>query len=245
MIKVGVFYPLTRRFEWDYYLNKHTPMVKARLGAALKKVEIEAGIGGGTPTATATYCAICQLGFQTMRGVPDSVRAARAGDHQRHRELHRRAAGGAGQRGEDVARTGWYPARQRRNAGSGRTARSRARRLRQAGGAEQVGDPVIADFENAERAVGRIEQARAVEAAPEIGERAALRRHERRLELLQHLVEAVTREGDAHKSQGAGEHTCRIVGKAGRRAARTLASGQNSARSDSRIGTSRTVGTDR
>lgn len=66
MIKVGVFYPLTRRFEWDYYLQKHTPMIKARLGAALKKVEIDTGIGGGTPTSQATYCAICQLHFESV-----------------------------------------------------------------------------------------------------------------------------------------------------------------------------------
>ena len=69
-------------------------------------------------------------------------------------------------------------ARASRHQQAGRQGREH-RRGRQAGGAEQVGDPVIADLEAAERAIRRIEQARAVEPAPEIRQRAALRRGRR------------------------------------------------------------------
>ncbi len=49
MIKVGVFYPQSKKFDWDYYLNTHTPMLGKLMGSALKKVEIEKGIAGGAP----------------------------------------------------------------------------------------------------------------------------------------------------------------------------------------------------
>ena len=66
MIKVGVFYPLTAKFDWDYYLNKHTPMLLKLMGSALKKVEIEQGLAGGGPGAPATYTTICHLHFDSV-----------------------------------------------------------------------------------------------------------------------------------------------------------------------------------
>ena len=66
MIKVGVFYPLTSKFDWDYYLNKHTPMIQKLLAPAMKKVEIEKGLGGGGPGAPATYTTICNLHFESI-----------------------------------------------------------------------------------------------------------------------------------------------------------------------------------
>ena len=66
MIKVGVFYPPTAKFDWDYYLNKHTPMLHELMGAALKKVEIDKGLAGGGPGAPATYTTICNLHFDSV-----------------------------------------------------------------------------------------------------------------------------------------------------------------------------------
>ena len=66
MIKVGVFYPLTKKFDWDYYLNKHTPMIKKLLAPAMKKVDIDQGMAGGGPGAPAAYTAICQLHFDSV-----------------------------------------------------------------------------------------------------------------------------------------------------------------------------------
>ena len=61
MIKVGVFYPQSNKFDWDYYMSKHTPLVGKLLGAALKKVDIEKGVAGGGPGTNATYQCICNL----------------------------------------------------------------------------------------------------------------------------------------------------------------------------------------
>jgi uncharacterized protein (TIGR02118 family) len=65
MIKVGVFYPQSKTFDWDYYISKHTPMIK-RLMPAMKKVEIEKGIAGGAPGTGATYQCICNLHFDSV-----------------------------------------------------------------------------------------------------------------------------------------------------------------------------------
>jgi uncharacterized protein (TIGR02118 family) len=66
MIKVGVFYPQTSKFDWDYYVGKHMPMVGNLLGPALKKAEVEKGLAGGGPGAPATYTAICHLHFDSV-----------------------------------------------------------------------------------------------------------------------------------------------------------------------------------
>lgn len=66
MIRVGVFYPLTAKFDWDYYLGKHTPMVQRLMGAALKKVEIDKGLAGPGPGAPATYTTVCTLSFDSV-----------------------------------------------------------------------------------------------------------------------------------------------------------------------------------
>jgi uncharacterized protein (TIGR02118 family) len=63
MIKVSVMYPNKpgARFDWAYYLDKHMPMVKARMGSALKFYAVDKGIGGGSPGDPATYLAIVHL----------------------------------------------------------------------------------------------------------------------------------------------------------------------------------------
>jgi uncharacterized protein (TIGR02118 family) len=66
MIKVGVFYPQSKKFDWDYYINKHTPLVQSRLSPAIKKVDIEKGVAGGAPGTSATYQCVCNLHFDSV-----------------------------------------------------------------------------------------------------------------------------------------------------------------------------------
>ena len=63
MIKVSVLYPskLGTRFDVDYYLTVHMPMAARLLGAAVRDISIEIGIGGSTAGAPAPYAAI--VGF--------------------------------------------------------------------------------------------------------------------------------------------------------------------------------------
>ena len=63
MIKVSVMYPNKpgARFDHDYYRNKHLPLIKKRMGVALKYYTIDKGLAGGAPSAPATYVAACHL----------------------------------------------------------------------------------------------------------------------------------------------------------------------------------------
>jgi uncharacterized protein (TIGR02118 family) len=78
MIRVNVFYPPTTKFDWDYYLGKHTPMIQQRLGAALKKVDIDKGLAGGAPGAPATYTTICNLYFDSVEAFQTAFAPAAA-----------------------------------------------------------------------------------------------------------------------------------------------------------------------
>lgn len=68
MIKVGVFYPYKEgcKFDMAYYLQKHIPMVKQKIGPALKSVAVEQGLSGGAPGAPMTYIAIGHLLFDSV-----------------------------------------------------------------------------------------------------------------------------------------------------------------------------------
>jgi uncharacterized protein (TIGR02118 family) len=90
VIKVSVLYPNTAgcRFDMNYYLNRHMPMVQQKLGAACKRMAVEEGIAGGAPGAPAIYVAMGHLYFDFDRGLPDRLRSARAGDPGRYSQLH-------------------------------------------------------------------------------------------------------------------------------------------------------------
>ena len=67
MIKVSVLYPNTAgcRFDMNYYLNQHVPMVQQKLGPACKRMAVEEGIAGGAPGAPAIYVAMGHLYFDS------------------------------------------------------------------------------------------------------------------------------------------------------------------------------------
>ena len=60
MIKVSVLYPNTpgSRFDVDYYTSTHMPMSVRLLGAALKDVSVEIGIGSAVRGDPAPFAAI-------------------------------------------------------------------------------------------------------------------------------------------------------------------------------------------
>ena len=68
MIKVSALYSNGDgvTFDLDYYCNKHIPMVKGLLGAALKDLTVDKGIAGGTPDSPATYVVMGHLYFESV-----------------------------------------------------------------------------------------------------------------------------------------------------------------------------------
>ncbi|HXX18766.1 MAG TPA: EthD family reductase [Candidatus Acidoferrum sp.] len=68
MIKVSVFYPNKEgaRFDMDYYLQKHIPMVRQKMAGAMKGMGVEQGIAGGMPGAPLTYRVIAHMTFDSV-----------------------------------------------------------------------------------------------------------------------------------------------------------------------------------
>jgi uncharacterized protein (TIGR02118 family) len=68
MIKVSVMYPSGQghTFDMGYYTGKHIPMVKLKLGTALKGVAVEQGIAGGEPGAPPAFLAFGHLYFDAV-----------------------------------------------------------------------------------------------------------------------------------------------------------------------------------
>ena len=63
MIKVSIMYPQNAgtRFDHDYYRDKHLPLIKRRMGDALKYYTIDSGLSGGAPGTPAPYVGMCHL----------------------------------------------------------------------------------------------------------------------------------------------------------------------------------------
>jgi len=68
MVKVSVFYPNGpgAKFDMNYYLKLHMPMVQQKLGTALKGLSVEEGLGGMPPGSPAPYLAGCDLLFDSV-----------------------------------------------------------------------------------------------------------------------------------------------------------------------------------
>jgi uncharacterized protein (TIGR02118 family) len=68
MIKLSVFYPNTqeKKFDMEYYLNSHVPMVAKTLGDALKDASYDKGLAGGAPGTPATFVAMANLYFNSI-----------------------------------------------------------------------------------------------------------------------------------------------------------------------------------
>jgi uncharacterized protein (TIGR02118 family) len=68
MIKVTVMYPNNEgsTFDMTYYCETHIPMVRQKLGAALKGVAVEQGISGEEPGSRAPYLALGHLLFESV-----------------------------------------------------------------------------------------------------------------------------------------------------------------------------------
>ena len=77
MIKVSVLYPNEsgKKFDMDYFKNKHIPMVGGLLeNMGLVRGEMESGISGSDPSAPAPFVAIACLYFNTTDEVHEAFK---------------------------------------------------------------------------------------------------------------------------------------------------------------------------
>jgi uncharacterized protein (TIGR02118 family) len=68
MIKVSVLYPYSdgSSFDMAYYLEKHMPMVRQKLGSALKGMAVDQGLAGGAPGSPPIHIAAGHLFFDSV-----------------------------------------------------------------------------------------------------------------------------------------------------------------------------------
>src|SRR2546429_1318178 len=68
MIKISVLYPKTSgaRFDMNYNLGTHIPMVRQLLGGACKGIAVEQGIAGASPGSAPPFAAMNHLYFDSV-----------------------------------------------------------------------------------------------------------------------------------------------------------------------------------
>ena len=68
MIKVTVMYPDTEgsTFDWEYYLERHIPLVCQRLASALKGAAVDRGLAGDDPGSRPPFIALVHLLFDSV-----------------------------------------------------------------------------------------------------------------------------------------------------------------------------------
>ena len=75
MIKVSVFYPNAegKKFNTDYYLNKHLPLVQEKLGNVLKRTAVEVGLAGLAPGSPPPYNIMGHLYFDSVEAFQAAI----------------------------------------------------------------------------------------------------------------------------------------------------------------------------
>ena len=66
MIRVTIAYPNGGKFDEDYYVNKHMPMIADKVGAALLKWEADKGVAGAVPGQPAPFVMMGHLYFNSL-----------------------------------------------------------------------------------------------------------------------------------------------------------------------------------
>lgn len=68
MIKVTVMYPNApdARFDMNYYVTRHLPMVRDKCAPECRSIAAEGGLAGGKPGSQAPYIAVGHLTFDSV-----------------------------------------------------------------------------------------------------------------------------------------------------------------------------------
>jgi uncharacterized protein (TIGR02118 family) len=74
MIKVTILYPNGdgKKFDMNYYVEKHMPLVASLLGDSLKLIKIDKGIASGQPDTPVPFLAIGYLYFDRLSAYQNS-----------------------------------------------------------------------------------------------------------------------------------------------------------------------------
>ena len=75
MITLNVLYPNKdgAKFDMNYYLTSHIPMLKRAFGSALKGCIVEQGLGGRDPGTRAKFAVLCHLRFDSAESYQHAI----------------------------------------------------------------------------------------------------------------------------------------------------------------------------
>ena len=93
MIRLTVLYPNLKgsRFDWDYYVNVHTPLAKKRCGNFVLKWEIDRGIegeGSGEPAPYQVAAYITLTSLEDFRKVMEEHGKELKGDFPNYTNVY-------------------------------------------------------------------------------------------------------------------------------------------------------------
>jgi uncharacterized protein (TIGR02118 family) len=78
LIRVNVLYPSSQgaRFDFDYYTQRHLPMVKQRLEPlGLLGITVDKGVAGLAPGSPAAYVTVASLQFESLESLQQGLAA--------------------------------------------------------------------------------------------------------------------------------------------------------------------------
>ena len=75
MIKFSIFYPNDKgkKFDMNYYVNNHIPMVMKKLGNAVKGGTVEQGLAGSEPGTPPIYVAMGHMLFDSVEEFQSAI----------------------------------------------------------------------------------------------------------------------------------------------------------------------------
>jgi uncharacterized protein (TIGR02118 family) len=81
MVTLTVLYPNKdgAKFDMDYYLTSHIPMLKRVLGSALTGCTVEHGLGGRDRGTKAEFAVLCHLHFDSVESYQQAFASPLAG----------------------------------------------------------------------------------------------------------------------------------------------------------------------
>ena len=76
IIKLTLLYPNGegKAFDWDYYTNKHYPLLKKYFGNSMKSFALDKGESSGIPNTPVPYVAIAYLYFENVEAFQDVMK---------------------------------------------------------------------------------------------------------------------------------------------------------------------------
>jgi uncharacterized protein (TIGR02118 family) len=75
MIKYTVMYPMTpgTRFDLDYYVNKHVPLLMSVAGDACRGYQVSKGVSAGSPGSSPLYGVMIDVYFDSVEAFEKAI----------------------------------------------------------------------------------------------------------------------------------------------------------------------------